>query len=973
MHPPPHTTTSVAPATHNSDDLAAAEDRAQEDGARRAKRLGELEEDLERTQAHGKDRKASAVGKVDAVQARMTMRLKELEKELAAVRDEGHTVKDALRNVTRECDAANRDLEKSRGELARLGEEVEAARGQTKSTKARAEDHVDAVRDVQRDLDRSRRELEAVKAELTEVLKKNKSRRSKGDARGETLARGEVQLVHFGEQQLASLRKELEDAKDTVRAERRNHKDAMHELKREVDASKYALEQREKAVATAESRLDEQHARDTGRIETLKTELDRARSHTHDRKASFMGKLTDGRDMEGKMRANARAIQAELDVMRRKLDKSTQDRSRLTEELETVRVDYGRVVKDMTALDVECEGLRAKQEKLRRTSILFSAETFALGGDSGDSSLGHDVDDDGDENNTHGDEDEAEQIKDLKHDLEKARRELGVVKAEASAAAAAAAAAVSGGGKVKESGRGKSKKDGGDAERRRRTSATRIQAAFRGAKGRVVRKRAQTFSGVVETATQSELSNRSHGTFAKGTPAKGTPAEGTPTKKGGNGRLGRRHQTFSGVVETSTPSEEGVKSVVASSNASSIRNHSGLGLLRRDGFPRGLAEEMMRTKMFCPLRYWLIDNSGSMKKKDGRRMGNGGGGHEKCSRWEELRDSIAFHSKLADVVGWDTEFRLINDPKDGTEQVVRIGAMKSGATVRNSRRAGSQSGVAALKASMNSEPRGKTPLCANLRAVHRELTSKAELLRVNGCKAIIVIATDGKPTDGDLGMVLKTFESLPVWVVVRLCTDEEDVVEYWNEVDERLDVGMDVLDDFEGEAQEVAEHNPWVNYSPPLHLAREGGLHRRAFDLLDERLLTPFEMWHFMQLLFGWSKGPDPVKHWDEFQKRVRLSVETEGVTWDPAKGKDAPWVYMRKFASEYQDVVNETSVWNREREDLLGRLRDTGRDVDLEEELADMEARLEDAREAVRQARGKAAAQVNELQVRCEYGRVDT
>jgi len=132
-------------------------------------------------------------------------------------------------------------------------------------------------------------------------------------------------------------------------------------------------------------------------------------------------------------------------------------------------------------------------------------------------------------------------------------------------------------------------------------------------------------------------------------------------------------------------------------------------------------------------------------------------------------------------------------------------------------------------------------------------------------------------------------------------------------------------------------------------------------------------MWHFMQLLFGWSKGPDPVKHWDEFQKRVRLSVETEGVTWDPAKGKDAPWVYMRKFASEYQDVVNETSVWNREREDLLGRLRDTGRDVDLEEELADMEARLEDAREAVRQARGKAAAQVNELQVRCEYGRVDT
>ena len=32
--------------------------------------------------------------------------------------------------------------------------------------------------------------------------------------------------------------------------------------------------------------------------------------------------------------------------------------------------------------------------------------------------------------------------------------------------------------------------------------------------------------------------------------------------------------------------------------------------------------------------------------------------------------------------------------------------------------------------------------------------------------------------------------------------------------------------------------NPWLNYSPPLHRAREIGAHHRIFDVLDERLLT---------------------------------------------------------------------------------------------------------------------------------------
>ena len=42
---------------------------------------------------------------------------------------------------------------------------------------------------------------------------------------------------------------------------------------------------------------------------------------------------------------------------------------------------------------------------------------------------------------------------------------------------------------------------------------------------------------------------------------------------------------------------------------SSRRATHGLEFLKREGFPAGLAEELMKTRTLCPLRYWLVDNS----------------------------------------------------------------------------------------------------------------------------------------------------------------------------------------------------------------------------------------------------------------------------------------------------------------------------------------------------------------------------
>ena len=104
---------------------------------------------------------------------------------------------------------------------------------------------------------------------------------------------------------------------------------------------------------------------------------------------------------------------------------------------------------------------------------------------------------------------------------------------------------------------------------------------------------------------------------------------------------------------------------------------------------------------------------------------------------------------------------------------------------------------------------------------------------------MVTIATDGEATDGDVAAALKPLEDLPVWVVIRLCTDEENVVQYWNNIDSQLELDMDVLDDMAGEADEIFEQgNTWLTYAEPLHRLREFGSPIREMDLMDEKCLN---------------------------------------------------------------------------------------------------------------------------------------
>jgi hypothetical protein len=50
---------------------------------------------------------------------------------------------------------------------------------------------------------------------------------------------------------------------------------------------------------------------------------------------------------------------------------------------------------------------------------------------------------------------------------------------------------------------------------------------------------------------------------------------------------------------------------------------------------------------------------------------------------------------------------------------------------------------------------------------------------------------------------MRPLHLLPVWVVIRLCTNENAIVSYWNNVDKEIELNMDVIDDPMGEAKEI--------------------------------------------------------------------------------------------------------------------------------------------------------------------------
>jgi len=203
---------------------------------------------------------------------------------------------------------------------------------------------------------------------------------------------------------------------------------------------------------------------------------------------------------------------------------------------------------------------------------------------------------------------------------------------------------------------------------------------------------------------------------------------------------------------------------------------------------------------------------------------------------------------------------------------------------------------------IDSSPTGRTPLCAQIRDVCAEIAADAPQLRANGQRVCLVIASDGQASDGDVAEALRPLRDMPVWIVIRLCTDDDDVVEYWNGVDEELELDMDVLDDLSGEAAEVIGRCPWLTYGPPLHRLREWGTSAKIFDLIDERALTKSEMFELAKVILGEPANslPNPALDWPDFVKQLDALQKHEGEIWCPVRSLKRPWFLMKELDRAY-------------------------------------------------------------------------
>ena len=215
--------------------------------------------------------------------------------------------------------------------------------------------------------------------------------------------------------------------------------------------------------------------------------------------------------------------------------------------------------------------------------------------------------------------------------------------------------------------------------------------------------------------------------------------------------------------------------------------------LKDQGFTQGLAESLQTNKKAFPLSIWIIDNSGSMNQRDGHRFiettNSSAVRVVECTRWAEMQQTVSYHVQLAALLQSPTVFRMLNDPGRvaGPQQfgIAENTSSANGSGGDDATTRISQQVAVAQQVMLNTTPGGVTPLIPHIQEVRQNILDMEHQLRADGSKVVLVLATDGLPTDErgisdrnirqQFVQALRALEGLPIWIVVRLCTDEVSI------------------------------------------------------------------------------------------------------------------------------------------------------------------------------------------------------
>mmetsp|Transcript_848 Transcript_848/g.1894 ORF Transcript_848/g.1894 Transcript_848/m.1894 type:complete len:328 (+) Transcript_848:1-984(+) len=267
-----------------------------------------------------------------------------------------------------------------------------------------------------------------------------------------------------------------------------------------------------------------------------------------------------------------------------------------------------------------------------------------------------------------------------------------------------------------------------------------------------------------------------------------------------------------------------------------------------------------------------------------------------CTRWEETRHMAMQQARWNARIGTPCEFVLLNAPPgprnsaqglQGGVDFLRVDPLAGDVHAQCLQLDGMLNRV---------QPSGQTPLVRRLREIHTRISQEQEALVCAGQRVLIVVVTDGLPTEPRAHFVeilRRMAIELPVHLVIRLTTSEDSVVEFYNRLDAELEFPLEVLDDLESEAREVAHKgNGWLTYSPLLHMLREQGTFVKLFDLLDERCLAPTEVMVLACLMLqGQSEHEQPPRQPEDFHRYACERLRNLPLVYDPVARRMGPCI----------------------------------------------------------------------------------
>lgn len=316
------------------------------------------------------------------------------------------------------------------------------------------------------------------------------------------------------------------------------------------------------------------------------------------------------------------------------------------------------------------------------------------------------------------------------------------------------------------------------------------------------------------------------------------------------------------------------------------------GGLEELGVPRGLARQIAEDDHRIGLRIYLLDNSGSTTKWDGKVLDEDAVSR-RCSlrqttRWEEICTLARDHARWNLAVGTPCEFLLLNsryraagDPIVPDRDSLRVDGARGSEAEQLQR-------LAAFL--QHNEPRGVTPLADRLEDIGAIVDANLRELALRNQVVFVVVVTDGLPTSrfsgestqkdrADMVVAMKRLFALgPVHMVIRLCTDEDETIEFYNAIDRDEELPLDILDDIGGEAAEVdSKRNGWFAYSPLIHRIREAGTLCSIFDDIDEGPLHLEQVRVFARMLLDDGRRPVAGLSDEHLVREARRAAQEPG------------------------------------------------------------------------------------------------